>query len=96
MIATINAILWTGAKPVIVDVDESLCLSLEKLSQVKKLHTVIFVPLNGRAGQGKDIDTMVASAKSYVNALNKLINKRDKFLSTNLKRGNETFDKHAI
>tara|TARA_B100001057_G_scaffold46270_1_gene41252 strand:- start:18 stop:677 length:660 start_codon:yes stop_codon:yes gene_type:complete len=47
-------------------------------------------------GQGKDIDTMVASAKSYVNALNKLINKRDKFLSTNLKRGNETFDKHAI
>ena len=47
-------------------------------------------------GQGKDIDTMVASAKSYVNALNKLINKRDKFLSTNFKRGNETFDKHAI
>jgi 2-isopropylmalate synthase len=47
-------------------------------------------------GQGKDIDTMVASAKSYVNALNKLINKRDKFLPTNLKRGNETFDKHAI
>jgi perosamine synthetase len=56
MIATINAILWTGAKPVIVDVDESLCLSLEKLSKVKKLHTVIFVPLNGREGQGKDIE----------------------------------------
>ena len=47
-------------------------------------------------GQGKDIDTMVASAKSYVNALNKLINKKDKFLSTNFKRSNETFDKHAI
>ena len=48
MIATINAIIWTGAEPVIVDVDNSLCLSLENLIKVKNLHTVIFVPLNGR------------------------------------------------
>ena len=47
-------------------------------------------------GQGKNIDTMVASAKSYVNALNKLKNKKEIFLSNNLKKSNETFDKHAI
>ena len=57
MIATINAIIWTGAEPVIVDVDSSLCLSLENLIKVKNLHTVIFVPLNGREGQGKEIET---------------------------------------
>ena len=47
-------------------------------------------------GQGKNIDTMVASAKSYINALNKLKNKKEIFLSKNLKKSNETFDKHAI
>ena len=45
MIATINAILWTGAKPVIVDVDDNLCLSLEKLKTIKNLHTVILFHL---------------------------------------------------
>ncbi len=47
-------------------------------------------------GQGKNIDTMVASAKSYINGLNKLKNKKEIFLSNNLKKSDETFDKHAI
>ena len=50
MIATINAILWAGATPVLVDVDESLCMSLENLKKIKNLSAVIFVPLNGRVG----------------------------------------------
>ena len=29
-------------------------------------------------GQGADVDTLVASAKAYVNALNKLLVKRDR------------------
>ena len=29
-------------------------------------------------GQGSDLDTLVASAKAYINAINKLIVKRDK------------------
>ncbi|GIR20689.1 hypothetical protein CM15mP35_09500 [bacterium] len=29
MIATINAVLWAKAEPILVDVDESLCLSYE-------------------------------------------------------------------
>ena len=48
-------------------------------------------------GQGKDIDTMVASAKSYINALNKLLNKRKKiFPQPDWSKINESVDKHAI
>ena len=43
MIATINAILWTGAKPLLVDVDKDLCMSYEKLIDQKKLLKVISV-----------------------------------------------------
>jgi perosamine synthetase len=56
MIATINAIIWAGAIPVLVDVDETLCMSLESLKKLKNLDAVIFVPLNGRVGSGKDIE----------------------------------------
>ena len=35
-------------------------------------------------GQGADPDTMVASAKAYINALNKLLVKREKTLPTSL------------
>ena len=49
-------------------------------------------------GQGKDIDTMVASAKAYVNALNKLLIKREKNNSSSSKwsKLNDSVDKHAI
>ncbi len=49
-------------------------------------------------GIGKDIDTMVASAKSYINALNKLIVKREKAFSPSSKwsKVNDSIDKHAI
>lgn len=56
MIATINAILWAGATPVLVDVDETLCMSLNSLKKLKNLDAVIFVPLNGRVGSGKEIE----------------------------------------
>ena len=56
MIATINAILWAGATPVLVDVDETLCMSLKSLKKLKNLDAVIFVPLNGRVGSGKEIE----------------------------------------
>lgn len=55
MIATINAVLWAGAKPVLVDVDESLCMSPEKLRSIKNLKAVIYVPLNGRTKNGIEI-----------------------------------------
>ena len=35
-------------------------------------------------GQGADVDTLVASAKAYVNALNKLLVKRDRSAPTAL------------
>lgn len=55
MIATINAILWAKATPVIIDVDDSLCMSFEKLISVKNLKGVIYVPLNGRTKNGLQI-----------------------------------------
>jgi len=56
MIATINAALWANASPVLVDVDETLCMSYDELVKNKNLDAVLFVPLNGRAGDGKKIN----------------------------------------
>ena len=40
-------------QPVLIDVDETLCMSYEKLTEVNDLDAVIFVPLNGRTGEGE-------------------------------------------
>ena len=56
MIATINAILWAEAEPVIVDVNSRLCMSLESLKKVENLDGVIYVPLNGRTEDGLEIE----------------------------------------
>ena len=56
MIATINAILWAGAEPVIIDLNERLCMSLKSLKSVEKLDGVIYVPLNGRTEDGIAIE----------------------------------------
>ena len=56
MIATINAVIWAGAEPVLVDVDEHLCMSIDLLKTVNKPDAVIFVPLNGRTGNGLQIE----------------------------------------
>tara|TARA_B100000035_G_scaffold151810_1_gene129342 strand:- start:4583 stop:5656 length:1074 start_codon:yes stop_codon:yes gene_type:complete len=56
MIATINAILWIGAEPVLVDVDEDLCMSINHFKKIKNLKAAIFVPLNGRIGNGELIE----------------------------------------
>ena len=45
MIATVNAVIWAGATPVLIDVDKELNMSYEKLIDVKNLKAVIFVPL---------------------------------------------------
>ena len=55
MIATINAIIWAGAEPVIVDIDNNLCMSLDSLKKVPDIDAAIFVPLNGRVGSGIEI-----------------------------------------
>ncbi len=57
MIATINAIIWARAIPVLIDVDESLCMSYENLTKTENLDAVIFVPLNGRTGDGLKIES---------------------------------------
>ena len=61
MIATINAIIWAGAEPIIIDTDEDFCMSLESLQTVDNLDAVIFVPLNGRAGNAEEINNYCKS-----------------------------------
>tara|TARA_X000000368_G_scaffold340058_1_gene278212 strand:+ start:2539 stop:3612 length:1074 start_codon:yes stop_codon:yes gene_type:complete len=56
MIATVNAILWVGAEPVLIDVDEDFCMSINHLKKIKNLTAVIFVPLNGRIGNGQLVE----------------------------------------
>ncbi len=56
MIATINAILWIGAEPVLIDTDEDFCMSIDHLKKIKNLKAAIFVPLNGRIGNGDLIE----------------------------------------
>jgi perosamine synthetase len=56
MVATINAIIWAGAEPVITDLNERLCMSLKSLQTIEKLDGVIYVPLNGRTEDGIAIE----------------------------------------
>jgi len=55
MIATINAAIWADAEPVLIEVDEDLCMSYEDLLNKKNIDAVIFVPLNGRTADGEKI-----------------------------------------
>lgn len=56
MIATINAVKWTGAEPVICDVDpESLCIDLDSLDHQEDLKAVIHVSINGRSGDMQNV-----------------------------------------
>lgn len=56
MIASLNSILWAGGEPVLVDVDEEMCMSLDELKTIENLSAVIYVPLNGRTENGKEIE----------------------------------------
>tara|TARA_X000000950_G_C13886594_1_gene649099 strand:+ start:3 stop:1073 length:1071 start_codon:yes stop_codon:yes gene_type:complete len=56
MIATINAIIWANSTPVLIDVNsDDLCMSYDDLIKENDLDGVIFVPLNGRSGEGEKI-----------------------------------------
>jgi len=51
MIATPNSILFTGARPVFVDVDsETMCMDINILPITKKTKAIIYVSINGRSG----------------------------------------------
>jgi perosamine synthetase len=60
MIATPNAVVLAGATPVMVDVDNSICLDIEKVKKAitKKTKAVMHVSINGRAGKLKELKTL--------------------------------------
>jgi perosamine synthetase len=53
MIATPNAVVLAGAKPVFVDIDDSMCLDVEKVEKAitERTKAVMHVSINGRAGK---------------------------------------------
>lgn len=56
-VSTNHAILWSGLVPVLADVDESLCLSVESVEKLvtPKTKGVIFVAIGGNSGRIKEI-----------------------------------------
>jgi perosamine synthetase len=50
MIATINAIIWCGAEPIVIDFDETLSLDSTILANDLNLDCLIYVTANGRWG----------------------------------------------
>ena len=57
MIATINAVIWADAEPLLIDVNESLCMSYEALNRLDNIDAVVYVPLNGRTQDGEKIES---------------------------------------
>lgn len=50
MIATPNAVRMVGAEPVLVDIDKSHCMDVERLKN-ERVDAVVFVEINGRPGK---------------------------------------------
>ena len=56
MIATVNAVLWAGHAPVLIDIDSSTgCMSLEDLQSKNDIDAVLYVAINGRTGNMFDL-----------------------------------------
>lgn len=68
MIATPNAVLMAGAKPVFVDVDDSVCLDVDlvKKSINFKTKAVIHVSINGRAGNLNSLKKLCKEKKIHL------------------------------
>ena len=66
MIATINAVLWLEATPILIDINKELCMDIEKLKAIKNLDAVIYVPLNGRTSNGLEIQKFCKDSKIFL------------------------------
>ncbi len=60
MIATPNAVVLAGAKPVFVDVDDGICIDPKKVEKAitAKTKAVMHVSINGRAGKLKELKAL--------------------------------------
>lgn len=68
MIATPNAVKMAGAKPIFVDVDDSLCLNIKLVEKAitSKTKAVMHVSINGRAGELKKLKKLCNDRKIYL------------------------------
>lgn len=68
MIATPNAVIMAGAKPIFVDVDDSLCLNTKLVNKAltPKVKAVMHVSINGRAGELDKLKKLCRDRKIYL------------------------------
>jgi len=62
MVATANAVVFLGAKPILADIDDNLCMDIDKTLESinQKTKAIIYVSLNGRCG---DIERLAKECK---------------------------------
>jgi len=66
MIATPNAVVLAGATPVLAEIEkDSLCLDSKKLRRTKKTKALIYVSINGRAGNIEAVKRWCAKNKIH-------------------------------
>lgn len=68
MIATPNAVVMAGAKPIFIDVDDSLCLNTKLVNKAitAKTKAVMHVSINGRAGELNKLKKLCRDKKIYL------------------------------
>jgi perosamine synthetase len=69
MIASSNAVVLAGAKPILVDIEkENLCLDLQKTEEAitEKTKAILYVTINGRSGDMKKVMSLAKKHNLYV------------------------------
>ena len=67
MIATINAVVWAGAEPIIADISpDTLCLDLNTVKLNRRCKALIYVSINGRHGNMKELMYYCRDNKLYL------------------------------
>jgi len=100
MIATINAVVWAGAEPVIVDINrDNLCMNFENLRLDVECKALIYVPINGRSGDMSEVMKFCNDHKLVLieDACQSLASRwQDKFFGTFGSTGVFSFTPHKI
>jgi len=99
MIASINAISWTGATPVIIDVvSENLCINMDLLEDLD-LKALVYVSINGRSGDLEKVAQYCSDKKIHLieDAAQAMGSKfKDRFIGTFGQIGVFSFTPHKI
>lgn len=100
MIATINAVKWAGAEPLLVDVcPDNLCMDIEDIKLDPACKALIYVSINGRSGDVSEVKNYCSDNKLFLieDACQSLGSKYDnRYLGTFGDVGVYSFTPHKI